>query len=589
MMLSANLCHAQSTTARELREDFDDRLTQLAAKCDELGADEQAAVTRAWILTRGSKRQYLFTRPFEELSNLPPNASALVKSWHRKFVELRTDHAKALFEVARQKAKQGDGTTAYQLLHEVVHHDPEHTQARRILGLNSASPGRISRRSGTRTHTEFDWRRGRYWHVESQHYRITTNVSPEAGVELAKKLEAFHSVWQQVFFEYWSATASLNERFLGGSARLGSRNKLSVVLFADRDEYVEKLQRYEPQIAMSLGYYMKGERTAFFYAGDESVEPTWFHEATHQLFQELGDAISDVGELSNFWIIEGIAVYMESFVQHDGYATVGGVDAERLQYARVRALTGEYYLSLDELVRLGREELQRHKDIRRIYTQSAGLSHFLMDGADGKYRKSLIDFITLLYLGRSQPETLAARCGVDLKALDAEYQEFLIVVDDDLKHLNPPRAVQNLAFGRTKVTDVGVKRLSDLNRLRWLDMSFTGATDDGFTKLKDCVDLQRLNLEGTGISDQSADIIAKFSNLEELDLSGTAITDVSVAKLSNLKQLKILWLTNTAISDSCLVALQDLSKLEFLEVSQTKVTTSGLAALKAKLPNLNKE
>ncbi|MBC8351579.1 MAG: DUF1570 domain-containing protein [Planctomycetes bacterium] len=573
----------------ELRANFGQLLAQLASKCDELKLDAQAKITRDWLVERGADRQYLFV-PQDVDAHLPSgDASDVVKFWHRKFMQLRADHAEELFALAREVAEQGDGTTAYRLLHEVLQHDPTNADARRVLSLGSPLSTRIARRTATRNHPDFGWRRGRYWQIESQHYRITTSASAEAGVELAKKLERFHSVWQQVFFRYWSADESLAERFRGGNARLGTRKKLAVVLFADRDEYVEKLQKYESQIAISLGYYMKGEQTAFFYAGDASVEPTWYHEATHQLFQELGDSIADVGEVSNFWIVEGIAVYMESLVAHRGYMTVGGVDAERMQYARVRVLTGEFYMPLSELVRLGREELQRHEDIRRLYTQAAGMAHYLMDGANGKYRNALVDFVTMLYLGRAGPTTLASRCSIELEELDNEYAKFLIVRDEDLANLNPPTVVKSLALGRTEITDGGVKRLADFSSLQWLDLSFTQTTDAGIAHIARAIDLRRLNLEGTAIADKSLEIVSRFALLEELDLSGTKITDAGVAHLSRLKKLKVLWLTGTDVSDTGLDGLRELSHLEFLEVGQTNVTADGLAALKAKLPQLNRE
>ncbi|MDA1053578.1 MAG: DUF1570 domain-containing protein [Planctomycetota bacterium] len=580
---------AQEGKHGELQADFGEQLAQLADKCDELKLPDQAAITRNWLVERGSDRQYLFIDDDTDPHLPADDAPELVKFWHRKFLQLRAEHAEVLFATAGEFINRGDGTTAYQLLYEALHHDPTHKEARRVLGFGSPSTKRIARRSGTKNHPDFGWTRGRYWQIESEHYRITTNASADAGVELARKLEHFHGVWQQVFFRYWSADESLAERFRGGNARLGTRKKLAVVLFADRDEYVKQLQRYEPQIAMTLGYYMKGEQTAFFYAGDESVEPTWYHEATHQLFQELGDAIADVGEISNFWIVEGIAVYMESLVAHDGYMTLGGVDAERLQYARVRALTGEFYLPLAELVRLGREDLQRHQDIRHIYTQAAGLAHFLMDGTNRQHRQALVDFITLLYLGRAGPNTLAARCGVELETLDKEYTAYLVLKDADLVQLSPPNVVKNLALGHTEVTDAGIKCLADYTALQWLDLSFTNTTDKGLAHVAGATGLRRLNLEGTGITDDSLEVISRFQQLEELDLSDTKITDAGIARLSNMQQLKVLWLTKTQVSDACLEGLQESKQLEFLEVSQTNVTADGLAALKAKLPQLNRQ
>ncbi|MEO8496807.1 MAG: hypothetical protein ABI614_17190, partial [Planctomycetota bacterium] len=302
---TGRVTNAQEDKHAQLQATFGERLAQLANKCDELKLPDQAAITRAWLVQRGTDRQYLFSDD-DTSPHLPADdAPELVKLWHSKFLQLRADHAEALFVLAGEMAKGGDGTAAYQLLHEALHHDPAHKEARRVLGLGSPSSTRIARRAGTKTHPDFSWQRGRYWQIESEHYRVTTSASADAGVELAKKLERFHSVWQQVFFRYWSADESLAERFRGGNARLGTRKKLAVVLFASRDEYVKQLERYEPQIGMTLGYYMKGEQTAFFYDGDETVEPTWYHEATHQLFQELGDAIEEVGETSNFWIVEG--------------------------------------------------------------------------------------------------------------------------------------------------------------------------------------------------------------------------------------------------------------------------------------------
>ena len=180
-----------------------------------------------------------------------------------------------------------------------------------------------------------------------------------------------------------------------------------MVQFKNRQEYLAQLAPLEPQIAVSLGYYMHGRRTSFFYAGDESLRATWFHEATHQLFQESAQAIEGVGEKWNFWILEGIAVYMESLVPHGGYWTLGGFDADRLQYARARILSGGDYTPLSELVRLGRDDLQRHPDIRRIYTQSAGLSHFLMNGSNARFRQSLVDLLRAQYQGRDSTRSLA--------------------------------------------------------------------------------------------------------------------------------------------------------------------------------------
>ena len=38
-----------------------------------------------------------------------------------------------------------------------------------------------------------------------------------------------------------------------------------------------------------------------------------------------------MGRRGNFWIVEGVALYMESIQRHDGYCTAGGIEAGRVQ------------------------------------------------------------------------------------------------------------------------------------------------------------------------------------------------------------------------------------------------------------------
>ena len=73
--------------------------------------------------------------------------------------------------------------------------------------------------------------------------------------------------------------SALRAQMEGRDERFTSPRRHDVVLFRDRDEYVAKLREVEPQIGVSLGYYAKAKRTAFFYVGDETLVSTWYHEA----------------------------------------------------------------------------------------------------------------------------------------------------------------------------------------------------------------------------------------------------------------------------------------------------------------------
>ena len=449
---------------------FRSRLESLAERCESLGLDEQARITRGWVVPRDPRRLYLFSVPDDASAEAAEAAATLVRQWHGKFMEYRRAHAESLWQLVSRFLEAGQPAAAYRLIHEVLHHDPDHAEARRVLGFRrvgtrwQAAVERSRVQAGRTNHPEFGWRRGQYWRVESPHFRVTTALSPQAGTELVERLEELHSVWRQVFFRIWSSADALRELLAGGKPEPRPKARHEVVLFRDRDEYVAQLKSVEPQIEMTLGYYLKGRRTAFFYGAGASGDATQLHEVSHQLFQERGGAVPDPGERANFWIVEGIALYMESLVRHAGYHTVGGFDADRLQFARARRLGGEFHLPLAELVRLGREDLQRHPDLRRIYSEAAGLTQMLMDDEGGRLREATIDYVNLVNRGLDTSSSLAEVSGRTLDEIEARYPEFLAVRDDDLQFVQCVSPLRNLSLGRTEVTDRG---LAHLRAPRW--------------------------------------------------------------------------------------------------------------------------
>lgn len=583
-----------AATVQAQRADLDSayrqQLAALAAKCDELGLAEQAKQTRDWFITRDPNRYYCFLPPTSDPLLPAEDAPSLVKKWHAKLTEYRQEQAKRLYTLAEQYAQDQREDLAYQLVHEVLHEDPHHAEARRVLdyrltGGQWRRPQRRPRpRAGRSTHPTFGWARSRYWRVDSEHFRVTTNVSAQAGTEAADFLEEVYAVWGQLFFNYWSPPGRLADRLAGGNRGLGSDSKFEVVLFKDRDEYIRQLSRFEPQIGVSVGYYMQGRKTAFFYSGDQGALTTWVHEATHQFFQESGSAAPAVGEKANFWVVEGVAIYMESLRSGPGYRTAGGLDASRLQFARYRALTNSFYVPLKQLATYGRQTLQQDDDIRRLYSQASGLAHFLMHADERRYRQVLVKYLQAVYEGRDRDATLAELADRSFEQLDREYQDFLGLQDKDLAYFDA--RIQDFCATRTKVTDVGLRQLQGAAELRWLDLSFTSIGNAGLANFARSSMLSQLSVEGTRVSDEGMKIVKGFSQLQELDLSQTAITDEGLRHVAGLESLRVLWLTGTKVSDMGLKHLAGLKNLEQLEVQKTSVTAAGLQQLKQQLPNL---
>lgn len=594
LLAVATTARAEDATADRAAFDarFVKQLAQLADKCDELGLAEQARTTRGWIIPRASDRRYLFLAGESDPTKPADDAPKLVRFWHAKFTEHRKTQAASLFELAQKELAAHRPASAYALVHEVLREDPDHAQARNIAGYSLVKgrwrqPGLVEQVQPVRIqHPKLGWAAGKYWRIKTAHFEITTNHSPAAGREMGRRLEELYSVWRQLFVRYWTTETALSLRFRAKSTIRPPTRRFRVTLFRTRDEYVKQLSLAQPQIAMTSGYYLDAQQTVFFFWGNGSSEATWDHEATHQLFQETRRGTEGVGRAENFWIVEGVALYMESLQRHDGYCTVGGVESGRLQYARRNALCVEFYVPLAELVAMGQSKVQEDPRIRRMYSQFGGLTHFLMDADDGRFREPLVNYLLTVYQHRDRRDTLSRLAGKSYEELDAEYRKFLQVTDADLKAIPKSARIEKLALGATAVTDAGLLALPDLNELQWIDLTAANVTDAGAKKLAQATSLISLTLQHTKITDAALSVVGNLTTLEELDLSGTRVTDAGLAQISNLKKLQSLWLTGTALTDAGLGHLAPLKQLETLDVSKTSVTPAGYNALKKTLPSL---
>src|SRR6267142_548871 len=256
-----------------------DHVASLAAKCDELGLKEQAAITRGWMIQRHSGRQYLFLPAVNDPAAPKVGALEAAKQWHKKFLELRREQAAALFGEAKTASDQNQPARAYQRLHEVLREDPDHSQARRILGyVKSGNDWRLPDwekmvpRQPPLDHPKLPWRARGYWSLETPHFRIVTNHSKPELVEAGQQLENLHTLWRQIFFRYWSSAEALAARFAGGNEPLArERPKMEVVLFKTRQEYAAQVAAAHSKATTTLGLYDDKQRIAYFYGGDTSV------------------------------------------------------------------------------------------------------------------------------------------------------------------------------------------------------------------------------------------------------------------------------------------------------------------------------
>ena len=450
-------------TARQLTAKYGAELEELASWCEERGLAEQAQKTRTWLRPRDPHKLYVAVLPQKVgWAKLPDDAPDDVVQWDTRFGRRRRQQADALFELAQRAIRNGRASLALELVLWAIHENPDHERVRRLMGYQKYRGGWHTAyevrklRAGEVWHEKFGWlpeanvRRyeqgkrlvdGRWitaeedarlhqdirsgWVIETENYSIRTNHSRQAAVELSVKLQELYRVWKQLFVRFYASEAQVSAWFAGRTRQRIAMPRHHVVYFRDRADYNLSLRPSMPNIEISIGVYVENARRAYFFAGGDHDRRTLLHEATHQLFHESRRAAPSMGGRANFWIIEGIAMYMESLQRQDAYYVLGGFDDARMVAAKYRLLHDDFYVPLDELTSYGMEKIQADPRIATLYSQAAGLTHFLIHYDCGRYRDAVIAYLSTVYSGRDTPDTLAQLTVTSYGKLDEQYRQYI--------------------------------------------------------------------------------------------------------------------------------------------------------------------
>jgi len=307
--------------------------------------------------------------------------------------------AVAAFEKARTAVAAEDVSLALQHACRAVALDPNHADARRLLGYQRVGEqwaGKYAQhmlKTGSVWSREHGWiksdQTAKYdeglrpwgqkwitvaedaerhadvehgWTVRTDHFQVITNVDRAAAADLAIRLESYYQLWRQLFGEFALTPVELQARLDGKETDGFLRRPMKVVYHRNRQEYNDALVRRQPQIAMTLGIYFDGQRESHFFAGEDQDPGTIAHEAVHQFFYESAPKPTrHLAATANAWAVEGVACYFETLKEQPtdvGLAyNVGTPDAGRVQAARHRRIVDNFYVPLAELDALDDAEL----------------------------------------------------------------------------------------------------------------------------------------------------------------------------------------------------------------------------------------
>ena len=463
---------------RQLSTRFADALLKLAAFCDEKQFVEPAERIRR--LANPVDPQLLVSHqlPSTVQEEIPIGLPADQRHWQVQLRHLQTKYARDIYILSRSVLHNGFPSYALDLVREVAFHDPDHKQARDLLGyvrygdlwVTPFEKSRLSASPKQVWHEQYGWipevylkryeqgqRRYRKrwlsaaqeaeirsdfrnaWQVRTGHFLVKTNHSLEQGVKVASTLEDFRRFFFQTFVAYFNTPQQIQQIFSGKKSRSRRPPRpYEVHFFRTRAEYNEKLVSAIPQIAITNGLYYTPDRTSYFFdnpAADRQFD-TLYHEATHQFLYENVLAERPIAEHANFWIVEGLACYMESFrTDGDGFS-VGDPQHIRFRAARHRLLNDKYYVPLEEFSAQGLKAFQSDlKNISKNYSQASGLTHFFMHYENGRYRDALITHLREIYRVRRNKRIpvpkLDELTGVAFGDLDRQYIAYMKWMQDE--------------------------------------------------------------------------------------------------------------------------------------------------------------
>jgi hypothetical protein len=401
--------------------------------------------------------------------------------------QIRGRSATDLYNLAKEAAAAGSAQYALAsfCLREVIEREPDHAEARRLLGFvphngGWATPFAVGQlKLGNVNHATFGWvpgdwvphldrgelpapqskgqRKTRWltvaeadrlradwnppWKIYTEHFEIQTNVTLAEAIDFGRRLEAFHDLFMTLLVDILGENVPLLRRFkdpkLTGDGH--SATKLhQVYYFSSKAEFVAHLSpSLGPEVALNLGFYDppksgRGRVPAYFYRDPSGQIPeiaTLYHEVSHQLLFETAGPNSYTKNKGNFWVFEGLGTYFETVTpQSDGTLEVGGLVGPRIAEAfnsivvRRRAVPMADFVAFDEAT--FRDKIQ----IYHNYQQAMALAVFLMQWNHGTYRDAFLEYVRDAYHGqikRSNGRSLQDRLGQPYAVVEKQFLRFL--------------------------------------------------------------------------------------------------------------------------------------------------------------------
>ncbi len=452
--------------------DFQREMETLALFCETQSFFTDAERIRARSLPAIQQALDLDELPVQVQPQLPPDLPDLEQQWRVKLQKLELDYAAALYKLSRDALGQGHVSLAFQLIREVAFHDPDHKFARSMLGYQRVQETWTTPFAATMSarglvyHETYGWlpktHVSRYengernyngnwisadreatlrsdfkhaWEVTTEHFVVRTNHSLEVGVQIGQELELFHKYFVREFAAFFNTPAQMQRLFDKGEAGTNPGKRYNVFYFRTKQDFVQHLIQEQPNIGITNGLYLPRKRIAYFFHNPEQEQAnleTMFHEVTHQLLSESSTKTFDVAPKGHFWLVEGIACYIESYQREGDLIRIGNPQHPRFYWARERLVKENEYYEFQSFSSLGLLPFQQAGNVatlQKYYAQAASMTHFYINYNNGIYRDALLTHLSEIYSPidgvRFKAQGMDQLTGVPYDQLQQQYREYM--------------------------------------------------------------------------------------------------------------------------------------------------------------------
>ena len=337
--------------------------------------------------------------------------------------DARIKYADALFELATEAADAGQLSLAFQWATETVRENPDHAEARRVLGYEQRD-GQWLTPYGVKMAEA-----GKMWDAQRGWVAANDPKSPRGGEHGRRGSTCGY---QERLASAHRSFSGDDESQPGGRRRTGRASSSGCIksggncspasyytekevrgLFAgernartqirpfrvfyhrDRDEYVERTAPSPAADRRDARHLLRRvSRSALLRGRRAGCRERCITRPCTSCFRNRSRRRNKSARLP----ISGSSKAWPRILKRSPniddpqaglYFTIGESTAGRLPAARERMRDG-FYVPLAELTQLGKDDVQRHAEIAKLYSQSSGLAAFLMDGEQGRYREPLV-------------------------------------------------------------------------------------------------------------------------------------------------------------------------------------------------------